>query len=142
LKQEIKMNHLDTIKSSETKVIEMEILHGPKGLVFDKAARIATILLNTELTAYDISIIAAALNLAQIQGDPLNDENYVSSIVNVAFAAQFSLPNNPAEELEKEIVEVAKRFAPSEINIVQENNVNGETNENKSKNGSAKSANR
>ena len=114
------MNHLDIIKSSETKASQMGILHGPQGLVFDKAARIATILLNTDLTAYEISIIALSLNLAKIQGNPANDENYVSAIVNAAFAAQFSVPNNPVEEVEKGIVEIAKRFSPSEINLVQE----------------------
>lgn len=115
------MNHSDILKSSETKVSEMEILYGPKGLVFDQAARIATILLNTHFTAYDISIIAMSLNLAQVQGNPSNSENYVSAIVNVAFAAQFSTPeDDPAKKLAEEMVEIAKRFSPSEIKIVKE----------------------
>jgi len=121
LKKEMKMNHSDIIQSSTARINELEDLYGPKGLVFDQAARIATVMLNTHLTAYDISIIVMSLNLAQMQNNPSDPENYISAIVNVAFSAQFATPDDDQEEkLNEGIFEVKKRFSSSEISLVQE----------------------
>ena len=117
----MEMNHSDIIQSSTARINELEDLYGPKGLVFDQAARIATVMLNTHLTAYDISIIAMSLNLAQMQNNPNDPENYISAIVNVAFSAQFTTPDeNQEEKLNEDIFELKKRFSSSEISLVQE----------------------
>jgi len=107
------MNHADILRSCATKVNELDSSFGPRELVFDRAARIATILLNIELTAYDISIITASLNLAQLQANRADPESYVSAIVNVAFAGQFAEPKTKADDIiDKGIAEsIAKSYS-------------------------------
>ena len=106
------MNHADILRACASKVNELDSSFGPRELVFDRAARIATILLNIELTAYDVSIITASLNLAHLQANRVDPDNFVSAIVNVAFAGQFAEPRTKADDIiDKGISEeIAKRY--------------------------------
>ena len=107
------MNHADILRSCASKVNELDSSFGPRELVFDRAARIATILLNIELTAYDVSMIVTSLNLAQLQANRTDPESYVSAIVNVAFAGQFAAPSKEADDIiDKGISEsIAKHYS-------------------------------
>ena len=103
------MNHADILRSSASKVNELDSSYGPRELVFDRAAKIASILLDTQLSAYDVSMITVALNLAHIQGNRMDASNYVSAIVNVAFSGQFAQPDTLADDL-KGFEEAATKF--------------------------------
>lgn len=103
------MNHADILRSSASKVNELDSSYGPTELVFDRAAKIASILLDTQLSAYYVSMIAVALNLAHIQGNRMDSSNYVSAIVNVAFSGQFAQPDTLADDL-KGFEEAATKF--------------------------------
>jgi len=118
--KEMKMNHADILRASASKVNELDNSFGPREFVFDRAARIATILLNIEFTAYDVSIIVTSLNLAQMQANRSNPENYVSTIVNVALAGQFAAPEDKIDdELMKGIEEIAKKYSPTKMPNVE-----------------------
>jgi hypothetical protein len=118
--KEMKMNHADILRESESKDNELDNSFGPREFVFDRAARIATILLNIEFTAYDVSIIVTSLNLAQMQANRSNPENYVSTIVNVALAGQFAAPEDKIDdELMKGIEEIAKKYSPTKMPNVE-----------------------
>lgn len=106
------MNHADILRSSASKVNELDSSYGPRELVFDRAAKIASILLDMQFNAYEISMITLALNLAHVQGNRTDPTNYVSAIVNVAFAGQFAQPDAPVDNLTNEFAEIAKRFSP------------------------------
>lgn len=107
------MNHADILRSSATKVNELDSSYGPRELVFDRAARIASVLLDMNLTAYDVSMIVTSLNLAQLQTNRTDPESYVSSIVNLAFASQFAAPSKEADDIiNKGISEaIAKKYS-------------------------------
>ena len=107
------MNHADILRASASKVNELDSSFGPRELVFDRAARIATILLNIELTAYDVSMIVTSLNLAQLHANRNDPESYVSAIVNVAFAGQFAAPSKEADDIiDKGLSEaIAKKYS-------------------------------
>jgi len=93
------MNHADILRASASKVNELDSSYGPRELVFDRAARIATILLNIELTPYDVSIITASLHLAHLQSNRVDPDNFISAIVNVAFSGQFAEPRTKADDI-------------------------------------------
>jgi citrate lyase beta subunit len=108
----MKMNHADILRASASKVNELDSSFGPRELVFDRAARIATILLDKHLTAYDVSMITTALNLAHMQGNRSDPTNYVSAIVNVALAGQFAIAEpDPMDAFKAGISDLHKGYA-------------------------------
>ena len=117
IERQMKMNHADILRSSASKVNELASNYGPRELVFDRAARLASILLDKEFNAYEVSMITAALNLAHLQSNRSDPSNYVSAIVNVAFAGQFAGSSEQStDELLQNIENIAKRFAPQPEN--------------------------
>ena len=105
------MNHADILRASASKVNELDNSFGPRELVFDRAARIASALLDMHFTAYDISMITAALNLAHLQGNRNDPTNFVSTMVNVAFAAQFAgAESNPADVAKTNVQNFVRKF--------------------------------
>jgi hypothetical protein len=108
----MKMNHADILRASASKVNELDSSFGPRELVFDRAARIASILLDMQLTAYDVSMITTALNLAHMQGNRNDPTNYVSAIVNVALAGQFAIAEpDPMDAFKAGISDLHKSYA-------------------------------
>jgi len=86
----------------------------------------ATLLLNTEITAYEIAMIHVATKMARLQESRTMDDHYVDAMNYMAFAAQFapiheppkvtqpiySVPGKAVGMVEDDIAEIAKRFAP------------------------------
>lgn len=107
------MNHTDVIRNSATMINDLVNNYGPRELVFDRAAKLASILLNQEITTYEVSMIVAALNLGHLQDNRANPHNYVSAVVNLAYSAQFAMPEVKEEDkdLFAGIEEIAKKFS-------------------------------
>jgi len=86
----------------------------------------ASLLLNTEITAYEIAMIHVATKMARLQESRAMDDHYVDAMNYLAFAAQFapiheppkitqpiySPPTKTVGMVEDDIAEIAKRFAP------------------------------
>lgn len=106
------MNHADVLRQSASAVNELTNAYGPREMVFDRAARLASILVNREVSPYEVAMITMALNLGHLQENRGDPKNYVSSIVNVAFAAQFGAATHPdpQQELFAGVEEIAKMF--------------------------------
>ena len=114
---EMKMNHADVIRQSATQVNELIGNYGPREHVFDRAAKLASILLNQEITPYEVSMVVTALNLGHLQENRADSHNYVSALTNLAFAAQFAQPQQAEKDLFAGIEEIAKKFAPVSVRM-------------------------
>jgi hypothetical protein len=90
---------------------------------FDRTAKLATILLNTEISAYEVVMVHVATKLARLQEARTLDDNYIDAMNYMAMAAQFapvhsepkftvSQEQEPVGIMEADIAEIAKRFAP------------------------------
>jgi hypothetical protein len=91
---------------------------------FDRTAKLASTLLNTEISAYEVVMIHVATKLARLQEARTLDDNYIDAMNYMAMAAQFapvhsrptftlSQEQEPIGILEDDIAEIAKRFAPA-----------------------------
>ena len=85
--------------------------YGPEDLLFDRASRIATVMLDRVVTPYEISLIHVATKMARMTANQAQTDNYVDSINYLAFAAQFAEVKMTTAEQE-EIAAMARRFAP------------------------------
>jgi hypothetical protein len=80
---------------------------------FDRAAQLSTILLDKQITMYDIAIIFHAMKMARLNSSRTLDDNYVDGINYLAFAAQFSQAEEQVKTaLEEDIAAMARKFAP------------------------------
>jgi hypothetical protein len=74
----------------------------------DRQARLATLILNKPITAYDIAMISHACKLGRLPSDRARLDSYVDGINYLAFAGMLAT----GKALEDEIAELAKKFAP------------------------------
>lgn len=76
--------------------------------MLDRQAKIATLILNKPITAYDIPMIQHACKLGRLPGDRSKLDSYVDGINYLAFAGMLAT----GKALEDEIAELAQKFAP------------------------------
>lgn len=79
---------------------------------FDRIAQIASIVLNKQITAYDVAMIQVATKLGRLQEARTLDDNYIDMINYTAFAAQFAKRNETPTAMEDDIAEMARKLAP------------------------------
>lgn len=86
----------------------------------------ASIMLNTEITPYEVTMIHVATKMARLQESRSLDDNYVDAMNYLSFAAQFAPVHETPKVIqptynpqplttgmvEDDIAEIAKRFAP------------------------------
>lgn len=86
---------------------------------FDRASKLATIMLDKQITMYDIAIIFHCMKMARLNGARTLDDNYIDGINYLAFAAQFSTSEEQAKlALEEDISAMARKFAPRKAQTV------------------------
>ena len=107
----MKMNHRDVLSSAVETLKDRGGQYGPEDLLFDRASRIATVMLDRVVTPYEISLIHVATKMARMTANPAHTDNYVDSSNYLAFAAQFAEVKMTTAEQE-EIAAMARRFAP------------------------------
>lgn len=113
------MNYLDTLTGSVNSVRERDERFGPAEELFDKTSKLASIMLDKQLTPYDIVTILRCLNDARKIRDRLGSEHYVENVNLEAFALQFATADarqklDAQDKLESDVAaEVAKQFAPT-----------------------------
>ena len=80
---------------------------------FDRAAKLASIILDKQISIYDIAIIMHSMKMARINASRTYDDNYVDGINYLAFAAQFSRSEEQiGVALQEDIAAMARKFAP------------------------------
>jgi len=82
-------------------------------MCFDRISKISTLILNKEISPYDVAMIMVALKLGRLQESRSLDDHYVDGINYMAFAAQFAKAQTSIETaIGDDIAAMAKRFAP------------------------------
>lgn len=113
------MNHLDILKASATTLGDRGRRYGSVEETFDRASKLATIMLDKQITMYDIAIIFHCMKMARLNGARTLDDNYIDGINYLAFAAQFSTSEEQAKlALEEDISAMARKFAPRKAQTV------------------------
>jgi len=116
-------SHTDILKQAVLTLRERGSQYGSVEGTFDRAAKMATLMLNTEITAYEVAMIHVATKMARLQDARTLDDNYIDAMNYMAIAAQFapvhaepmfsqSKEQEPIGIVEADIAEIAKRFAP------------------------------
>jgi hypothetical protein len=86
--------------------------------MFDRASKLSTLLLDKQVTMYDIAIIMHSMKMAHLKSSRTLDDNYVKGINYLAFAAQFSTAEEQAKvALEEDIAAMARKFAPKKASL-------------------------
>ena len=80
---------------------------------FERASKLATILLNKQITMYDLAMIMHSMKMARIPSSPTMDDHYIDGINYLSMAAQFSRSEEQVKTaLEEDIASMARKFAP------------------------------
>ena len=117
-------NHTDILKQAVLTLRERGSQYGSVEGTFDRAAKLASLLINTDITAYEVAMIHVATKMARLQEARTLDDNYIDAMNYMAIAAQFapvhaeptfsqSQEQEPVGIVEADIAEIAKRFAPA-----------------------------
>jgi len=117
-------NHKDILTQAIHTLRERGLQYGNVEETFDRTAKLASTLLNTEISAYEVVMIHVATKLARLQEARTLDDNYIDAMNYMAMAAQFapihaepefsvSKEREPFGIMEADIAEIAKRFAPA-----------------------------
>jgi len=107
------MNHREVLKEAASLIAERGKEYGPEDACFERSSNIATILLNKQISKYDVAMILHANKLARLQESRTKMDHYVDGINYMAFAAQFASDNNSVGvAVEDDIKAMAERLSP------------------------------
>lgn len=96
---------------------EREPQYGNAILCFDRIANIATQILNTEITPYDVAMIHVATKLARMVESRDKDDSYIDAINYLAFAAQFAPPASCSSHIQRSWTVPTSAFTATEVNV-------------------------
>ena len=105
-------NHAEILASAVATLRERGVQYGAIEPCFDRASKIASIMLNKSISPYDVSMVMLAVKLGRLQESRDLDDNYKDAINYLAFAAQFIGAKPSNETIEADIAEFAKKYAP------------------------------
>lgn len=105
--------HTEILTSAVMILKERGLQYGPEEACFDRISKLATIVLNKEISPYDVAMIQVCLKLARLQEARTHKDNYVDSINYIAFAAQFADQGiSVSTALNDDIRAMVERLAP------------------------------
>lgn len=114
-------NHTEILSTAARTLKDRHTQYGPAELCFDRISQISTLILNKEISPYDVTMIMVALKLGRLQESRGLDDNYVDGINYMAFAAQFAKAKTSIETaVEDDIVAMAKRLSPKKSENINE----------------------
>ena len=105
-------NHIEIITSAVSTLKDRGNQYGPVEQCFDRTSKIASLMLGRSITPYDVAVIQVAVKLGRLQESRDLSDNYIDTINYLAFAAQFINAKPPNEQIEADIAEFAKKYAP------------------------------
>jgi len=113
-------NHTDILTASVVILGDRGRKYGNVEDTFERASKLATILLDKQITMYDVAMIFHAMKMARLNSSRTMDDNYIDGINYLAFAAQFSNVEEQVKvALEEDIAAMARKFAPKRYEAQQ-----------------------
>jgi hypothetical protein len=92
---------------------ERGLQYGPEEACFDRISKMASIVLNKEISPYDVAMIHVCTKLGRLQESRTHKDNYIDSINYMAFAAQFADQGiSVSTALNDDIRAMVERLAP------------------------------
>lgn len=113
------MNHKDVLTSAVNTLRDRGARYGNEDMMFDKASRIASILVDRIVTPWEIAQIMIAVKQVRMSVDPKHEDNYVDIVNYTAFGAQFAgIERSTAEE--EEIAAMGRRYGFNARNMPEQ----------------------
>jgi len=81
--------HGEILKTAAMMIAKRRETYGSPKDGFDRAAMIASTILDKPVTPYEIAVIMHAVKLSRIATSPKNPDHYVDGISYLSFAAEF-----------------------------------------------------
>jgi hypothetical protein len=110
----MKMKFSDVVTKSANIINSNIEINGPTEEVYERAAKIASVMLGVEVSAYEVSIIVSAVGLGSVTRNRSNSNNYAQAIASMSFASQLAEQPEQAmlDEVESSIKDMAAKLAP------------------------------
>ena len=107
-----KMNHTDVLTNAINILRDRDTKYGPVQEMFERTAKLASIILDRDVTPYEITVILKCLKDARKKYDRLNVEHYSDNINYEAFSYQFATASTDQVAEDAVMSELAKKLAP------------------------------
>jgi len=107
-----KMNHTDVLTNAINILRDRDTKYGPVQEMFERTAKLASIILDRDVTPYEITVILKCLKDARKKYDRLNVEHYSDNINYEAFSYQFATASTDQAAEDAVMSELAKKLAP------------------------------
>lgn len=107
------MGHRETLRTAAGVLTDREKEYGDAVACFKRISDLATIVLNKEISTYDVAMILHCTKLGRLQQARNLLDNYVDGINYLAFASEFINDNRSiAIAMEDDIAAMAQKLAP------------------------------
>jgi hypothetical protein len=107
------MEHRETLRTAAGVLTEREKQYGDAIACFKRISDLSTIVLNKEISTYDVAMILHCTKLGRLQQSRNLNDNYVDGINYLAFASEFINDGRSGMvAMEDDIAAMAKKFAP------------------------------
>ena len=107
-----KMNHTEVLTNAINILRDRDTKYGPVQEMFERTAKLASIILDRDVTPYEITVILKCLKDARKKYDRLNVEHYSDNINYEAFSYQFATASTDQAAEDAVMSELAKKLAP------------------------------
>lgn len=106
------MKARDVIDTAMATIVDRSTVYGDMQDTFDRVAKMASVMLGKEITAYECSLIMMALKMSRIASTKDHHDSYVDLIAYTGFAAELANKDNRAKK------DFEDKFAESVSNAV------------------------
>lgn len=110
------MDHRDYIQKAQAMLVERGAAYGGVEESFTRAAAIATLKLNVQITPYIIATIMESVKDARLAVNPTHTDSHIDGINYRAFRAEFAPKDMPAqstEDIYEGVKEMAAKLGPA-----------------------------
>ena len=107
-----KMNHTDVLTNAINVLRDRDSKYGPVQEMIERTAKLASIILDRDVTPYEITVILKCLKDARKKYDRLNVDHYSDNINYEAFSYQFATASTDQVAEDAVMSELAKKLAP------------------------------
>lgn len=110
----MEMKHTEILTSAVTILKDRALQYGPEEACFDRISSLASIILNKEISPYDVAIIQVCVKLGRLQEARTLKDNYIDTVNYIAFAAQFATGISSVQTaVSEDIKNLVDRLAPA-----------------------------
>jgi len=115
------MNHTEVLAEAVRILRERDAKYGDVQEMFERTAKLASIILDKEVTPYEITVILKCMKDARKKNDKLNLEHYADNINYEAFTYQFATASADRTAEDAVTAALARKFAPEMPNTGEYN---------------------